>query len=381
MKSNCPWLLTVLVLAIGSSVHASTTLYVNGINGNDSNSCKSSVTACKTIHHAITLASPGDFISVAAATYRENLTIGISLTVIGSGARTTVIDGGAAGRVVMIPTAATNVTLSNLTISNGTAAKGGGIANNGTLTINNCSISGNRAQSRYGSSGGGISNAGTLKINHSTISGNSVSAGFSAGGGISNTGTVAINNSTVSKNAAPLGGGLWNQFQGTAAVSNSTFSGNTGYQGSAIGNGGKNVILKSSTVSGNTAARGAIYSGTSAILQNSIVSNNGPGGNCYTTDNGITSNGYNLSTDTTCNFNNVGDMTNINPMLGVLGNNGGPTQTMALLPGSPAIDAGDPNGCTDPPGQLLKTDQRGMPRPDKEDAGGCDMGAYERQSD
>jgi hypothetical protein len=52
-----------------------------------------------------------------------------------------------------------------------------------------------------------------------------------------------------------------------------------------------------------------------------------------------------------------------------------------LLSGSPAIDAGNPNGCTDGNGNLLKTDQRGMPRPDKEDTGGCDMGAYERQSD
>jgi hypothetical protein len=68
-------------------------------------------------------------------------------------------------------------------------------------------------------------------------------------------------------------------------------------------------------------------------------------------------------------------------MLGPLQNNGGPTQTMALPSGSPAIDAGNPNGCTDNKGHLLKTDQRGMPRPDKEDSGGCDMGAYESQSD
>ena len=52
---------------------------------------------------------------------------------------------------------------------------------------------------------------------------------------------------------------------------------------------------------------------------------------------------------------------------------------MALLPGSPAIDAGNPSGCTDDQGNLLKTDQRGQPRPDKEDTGGCDMGAYERR--
>jgi len=62
-----------------------------------------------------------------------------------------------------------------------------------------------------------------------------------------------------------------------------------------------------------------------------------------------------------------------------LGNYGGPTQTRSLLLGSPAIDAGNPNGCTDSNGNLLKTDQRGKPRPDPEDASGCDIGAYERQ--
>jgi len=80
-------------------------------------------------------------------------------------------------------------------------------------------------------------------------------------------------------------------------------------------------------------------------------------------------------------INRPGDLNNTDPLLGSLQNNGGPTQTMALLSGSPAIDAGNPAGCTDGLGHLLKTDQRGMPRPDPEDKGGCDMGAYESQSD
>jgi hypothetical protein len=95
----------------------------------------------------------------------------------------------------------------------------------------------------------------------------------------------------------------------------------------------------------------------------------------------MTSNGYNLSGDNSCNFTGPGDMNNANPMLGTLGDNGGPTQTIRLLAGSPAIDSGNPSGCTDGQGHLLKTDQRGMPRPNEEDAGSCDMGAYERQSD
>jgi hypothetical protein len=95
----------------------------------------------------------------------------------------------------------------------------------------------------------------------------------------------------------------------------------------------------------------------------------------------MTSKGYNLSSDNTCNFNDTGDLNNTDPKLGQFGTYGGPTQTIPLLSGSPAIDAGNPSGCTDGKGHLLKTDQRGKPRPDKEDTGGCDMGAYERQKD
>ena len=92
------------------------------------------------------------------------------------------------------------------------------------------------------------------------------------------------------------------------------------------------------------------------------------------------SNGYNLSSDDTCNFNSSGDLNSTAPLLGPLQYNGGPTQTFALLTGSPAIEAGNPGGCTDNLGHLLKTDQRGQPRPDKLDKGGCNMGAFETQT-
>jgi hypothetical protein len=93
------------------------------------------------------------------------------------------------------------------------------------------------------------------------------------------------------------------------------------------------------------------------------------------------SHGYNLSSDDSCTFDGAGDINNTDPNLGPLQDNGGPTQTMALLPESLAIDTGNPDGCTDGNGHLLKTDQRGKLRPDKEDTGGCDRGAYERQKD
>ena len=90
-------LLTALCL-LGSVAWASTR-YVNGVSGSDSNNCTSPSTACKTIGHAISLAVSGDSIMVAAATYAENLTISISLKVIGSGASTTIVDGGGADKV------------------------------------------------------------------------------------------------------------------------------------------------------------------------------------------------------------------------------------------------------------------------------------------
>jgi hypothetical protein len=244
-------------------------------------------------------------------------------------------------------------------------AAGGGIYNfGGTVEINNTTLSGNTAsfaQCQYlcGASGGAISSEGTLTINNSTVSRNSTSSDRhirSSGGGIINLRSAAVNNSTITGNRAEsAGGGIENPEGSTLTINNSTLNENSAADGGAIGS----------------------YMST-VILQNSIVANSPSGGNCSGT---MTSTGYNLSSDGTCYFNGPGDMNNINPFLGPLKNNGGPTPTMALLEGSPAIDAANPLGCTDGAGHLLKTDQRGMPRPDKEDTGGCDMGAYERQSD
>jgi hypothetical protein len=385
--------LLVLFLVLTPAALASSTWYVDGVHGKNKNDCKSPQTACKTIGHAISLVSSGDSIMVAAATYTENLTIVFSLKIVGSGAKTTIIDGGGINTVVAISTASAHVSLSKMTIRNGFAATGGGINNSGRLTISNITVSGNSTASNVGY-GGGIYNSGTLKINYSTISGNSANSHVADhGGGIYNLGTLTINDSTASGNSAggleeADGGGISNQ--ATLTISNTTISGNSTASGmSNCGGGianGRTLTINNSTISGNSAGpcggRGGPGGGGifgTATVQNTIVANNPSGGNCA--GGAITSNGYNLSSDGTCNFNGTGDSNNTDPKLGQLGNYGGPTQTIPLLSGSPATDAGNPSGCTDGNGHLLKTDQRGRPRPDKEDSGGCDMGAYERQND
>jgi hypothetical protein len=353
-----PLELMVLFLALAPTALASTQWYVDGVNGRDSNNCVSDLTACQTIGYAISLASSGDSIMIAPAVYTENLTVNFNLNLTGAGAATTIIDGGGT-RVFAILSTSARVALSNLTIRNGIASGGGGILNWGALTVSNSTITGNIALSEASAVGGGIFNIGTLAINNSTLSGNTVTANFVYGGAIYSSGAMAINNSTLSGNSVTGrfgggGGGIYTG-GGAAKISNSTLAGNSGNAGGGIYNGGGTVTL-----------------------QNSVVANSPSGGNCYGK---MTSSGYNLSSDGTCSFSKTGDLNKKAPKLGPLQDNSGGTPTMALLTGSPAIDSGNPAGCTDNHGALLKTDQRGMPRPDKEDKRGCDRGAYERQSD
>jgi hypothetical protein len=389
------------------------TWYVNGVSGSDSHNCMSLTSPCKTIGHAISLAQSGDTVMVAATTYTENLTININANVVGAGASTTIVDGGSAGTVVTISNAAAHVTLSNLTIRNGKATSGGGIKNSGTLALNNSTVSGNWApipcrrvfvicELSFGTaSGGGIYNSGALVISNTIISGNHAGSYCNAnpcsafGGGIYNGGTLMIiKNSTLTGNSAGTAcstslncrvgvGGAFYTLGATVTLNNSTVVGSSAYRcsgvcdgsGGAIVNGAGNLAMNSGTVSGNSS--GGLYNSGTATLQNSIIANNSVT-NCI---GAITSQGYNLSSDRSCPFSKSGDRNNTNPVLGTLGNYGGPTPTIPLLAGSPAIDAGNPSGCTDGHGNLLKTDQRGAPRPDPEDKGGCDMGAFERQSD
>ncbi len=259
---------------------------------------------------------------------------------------------------------------------NSASSNGGGIINysNATLTIIDCSLSGNTSSSF----GGGIYNYGTLSVAGSTLSGNSAS---NFGGGIYTVGTATIAGSTLSGNSAQYvyGGGIYNN--GTLTAANITLSGNSaGFSGGGICN--FNVLtLNNSTISGNWANSygGGIYSGSDATtLNNTIVAGNAGGGSSYTDIYGPVTANYCLIQDTTTDStisgsnNELGD----SPWLGTLGYYGGPTETIPLLPNSPAIDHGGYGLALGVDGNPLTTDQRGLPRVYN---GIVDIGAYESQ--
>jgi hypothetical protein len=223
------------------------------------------------------------------------------------------------------------------------------------------------------SSGAGIHNRGTLTMRSTTVSDNTccqAGIGGEGGGGIYNRGTLTMHNSTVSGNKAYVGGGIFNDL-GSLRMSSSTVSGN-------------NATFSDFKF----AAGGGILNYKAAMtMTNSIVADQAAGGNsnCGRIEGGnpITSLGYNLDSDGTCYLTETADKPrNSNAKLGPLQNNGGLTQTHALLSGSDAIDAGDPTGCKDADGNLLTTDQRGFIRAVDGGSGSarCDMGAYEFNS-
>ncbi len=261
------------------------------------------------------------------------------------------------------------LTLTNSTVSGNIGSESGGIANSGTLTLTSSTVSGNG-----GHESGGIANSGTLTLTNSTVSGN----GASQGGGIANSGTLTLTNSTVSGNSsygetlrAAAGGGIDN-IAGTLTLTNSTVSGNSSYgAGGGIRNNGA-LTLTNSTVSGNSASYGGagIYNLGTLTLANTLVD-----GDCITEgDATTTNNGHNLeSPGNTCGLDQPTDVTEVTAealKLAPLQDNGGPTQTHALLPGSVAIDLIPEAMC------VMETDQRGVARPQ---GAACDVGAFELQ--
>jgi hypothetical protein len=281
------------------------------------------------------------------------------LTIQGPGADKLTISGNTATEVFDIPggsfsSSGATVTITGLTIADGKALlSGGGISNAGTLTLDCVTLSGNHAGSGFGSGGGGISNAGTLTITNSTLSGNHADDSDFGGGGIDNGGTLTVCNSTLFGNTADNsvgGGGIYNFAGAVLTITSSTIAGNTA-DGNTIGGGGienlggGTLVVRNTILAGNSAPSGPDLAGDLGSQGHNLVGNTAGGS------------GFAAS-----------DLLNVNPQLGPLQYNGGPTQTMALLPGSPAINAGDNTGAA-------AYDQRGFTRI----VGTVDIGAFEVQ--
>jgi CSLREA domain-containing protein len=282
-----------------------------------------------------------------------------------------------------------NLTIADSVIRNNAAARGGGIAQHGqqSLTIERSTISDNRAigadTPSLADGGGGILQANArLTLRDSTVQ-NNISA--SQGGGLSllpfAQGSVItpvrIERSLIAGNSAQVNGGgisVEGKNGGSVVIENSTVSTNfatTQGGGIDVRNLQLPVVLRATTIAGNRSQHGGgVMSDdktTAATIEatNSIFSNN-VGGNCDF-EQVFRDSSFNLSSDSLCSFHGANNHENVGAKLGPLQFNGGPTQTHALLTGSPAIDAGGAAGCP-------ATDQRGVARPQN---GTCDIGAYE----
>ena len=257
------------------------------------------------------------------------------------------VSGGGQSRVFQVDSGVTAF-ISGLTITGGggMADRGGGLLNySGNVTLTNCSVSGNSAKqfnnTAFPGNGGGIANYGTATLKYCSVSGNSAAK---SGGGLFNKGTEMLTNCTVSGNSAGSGGGAGLYNNGTLTLSSCTASANWAAHWAAAGlfNTGGTATLLDTIVAGNTDAAKKVQNdiqGGQAVANTSTYNLIGPGGS-----GGLT--------------NGAGHNIILPPSLAGLGLAplnfyGGPTQSMALLPGSMAIKAGTASGIT--------TDQRGFP--------------------
>jgi CSLREA domain-containing protein len=292
-----------------------------------------------------------------------------------------------------------DVTLRNgVALDSGTGEEGGAIFNEATTTLERVVITNNKSEM----DGGGIMNnafdaagAGVLTIIDSTISNNAAGAFgplTDGGGGIYNRsgGQVTLINSTVSGNsAAVLGGGIFNDggasqnTSTTFTMVNVTLSGNTsGASGAGLVNDRSGTVnMNNVTIAFNTAQGGQPGGGVRRVsgtvnFKNTIIADNNDA-SAPDCSGSLTSQGYNLIGDPsgcTIGGDTTGNRTDVDPLLGPLANNGGPTQTHALLFGSPAIDTANPVLPGSDPNACARNDQRNATRPQ---GSRCDIGAFE----
>jgi hypothetical protein len=357
-----------------------------------------------TLRYAINNAAAGDTVtfnlpnfSTILLTNSTQIVINKNLTIIGPGASQLIIDANMTGGADVFDIGGgAQVAISGVTLQGGYDGiyvfSSGTAASLSAVTVGNCS-----AEGIYNDIGT------TLSLANSTVSGNSQDGGvylsFNTNGvisqstisgngnrvysnGVQTFGTLTIFQSTISGNP---NGGLYVS-QGDLTVINSTVSGN-GFAGGNSGGGlysdaGSTTHVIASTIAGNIGLAGA-GGGVSAYqakitLKNTLISNN-TGGNCFYDVGAVfISAGHNLDNDGSCVLSDPTDLHNaIAGFAGGLADNGGPTQTIALLASSPAVDAipvTPTNYCTDLNGSPITTDQRGITRPS---GTGCDIGAYE----
>jgi uncharacterized repeat protein (TIGR01451 family)/CSLREA domain-containing protein len=320
-----------------------------------------------TIRHG-TSAQSGGGINVNCATGAQAVQLVFSVVELN---RTS--DRGGAIAVEQCPSAQVSVVDSVLR-ANVAASHGGAVAQGtgaGPIAITTSTLSGNVS----GTTGGGIQSFSTLTITHSTISDNTAN-GVSAGGILHTAGTLTLTNSTLSGNRTNGGGGALDE-AGVANLNNVTITNNTAdadgdgpEPGPAVPAAGGGVLQRD---------------GGTVNFRNTIIAGNflSASPDCAGT---LTSQDYNLIGNTAgCTI--AGTTTNNVvtplPLLGPLADNGGPTETHALLPGSPAVDAANPAAPGSGGNACQTDDQRGVQRP--QDGNGdssarCDIGAYEAES-
>jgi hypothetical protein len=304
-------------------------------DGDDLNDCQSPATACLTITEAVWRAGSGDVVNIAGGTYGDHLYLGTDLTLVGEPPAASVIDGGGTGIVIEVAPAAT-VAMSGLEIRNGGL---GGIVNHGDLNVLKSWVHHNGDGSP--SSFGGLSNLGTAFINRVSVTDNN---GDTADG-LTNHGQLTILNSTVADNILGGGPGIDNLSGATLELAYSTVAGN-GDIGIGVGD------------IGSTSMRGTIVAGHATA-------------NC---DGDVATAGHNLEDGDDCGLQPaVGDLVNADPLLGPLGDHGGPSPTMLPDDWSPVVDSAETSGAP-------AADQRGIARPIDGDGDGsavADIGAVE----
>jgi hypothetical protein len=407
-------------------------LYVAPGGSDSANSCAVASSPCASIGHAVAEASAGDVIDVAAGRYLEHaIVVGVSVTIEGSGAASTVIDAGRGGQAMLVQPGAA-VALDRLTVANGrSSGHAGAVENSGTLRLVDDRFTGNSATDP----GGAIVNYGTI----TAMAGDKFSRNRSAayGGAVENFGTIALaTGDAFAGNVAGFGGGAIDNQGSIASLDDSSFTANGGGYAGALDNSGSigdlsqdtfwrndvagyggaivNVLgatisqLTDDTFAGNSVSDGlgqggAIEQDSAAIgllANDTIIGNHATigggidnesstvhstagvivahntgtqGPNCYNFQSQMTDSGYNLEGDTigSCGFSvHAHDLVGVSPGLRRLGSYGGPTLTAPPSPSSILLSSSPAAPCA------VGTDQRGVPRPRPTD-GLCDIGAVQ----